>query len=206
MQKFWIAIGLLGLIFASSFWVQKNRMDSLSVRVGELEAELEVFRASSRARQSKGTRMPSVLKNQSSSKGSVLLKSDDAGKPLQQENAISPNVLEAAVSERREEERQERRDTIEDKARDRIGSIVESLKSEMTWTDAQESEVVEILNGTFQRRMELREQVLDGEIDRMDMRDMMRELRQETEEGLEDVVGDEDTATILARLPSRGRR
>ena len=105
------------------------------------------------------------------------------------------------VAEIEEERQQERIDFISDRISERVGD----LATKQGWSDEVHQQMETILINSMQDRMELRQQMKDGLLEREEYRQQAEELREARDIQIIDVLGEEEFQSIEEELqPRRG--
>lgn len=202
MEKAWIGVGVLGLALGTTVLMQALENRSLNQRMNALEAEPrsapqvvkpdEAYEAGSSSK---------VHEHDESAQDTT--RPDEPGNP---QTAVPPEVLREAVRKEQDKERQERSSERKERFQEFQDELVRDLADSLNWNEDQQAEVRAYLTEASERRMELREQVRDGELNRSDAREMMQEIREEIGGRLEEAVGVEGVEAIVERLPGRRGR
>ena len=119
--------------------------------------------------------------------------------------------LEAEIEERAwvrvEEIEEERQNEHRERIRGYLKEQIQEWSTKFSWSEAQERAVQDLFLASMEARMELREQVHAGVMERSQMREHLQEQREQLFEDVRAWVDEEQAAEIEAELPRRwGRR
>ena len=121
---------------------------------------------------------------------------------------LSEEELEGLVEERawerveqiEEDRNQERIERIKGHIEERV----QNWGDEMDWEPDIQEEVLQLMFSSFEERMAIREQVRSGEIEREEARRASEDLREERDEEIRQIIGEEQFEELEEELQRRG--